>query len=149
MAEFVIRVRTPLPAADSWRRLTDWPAHGRYVPLTTMSVEPPGPSDVGTVFTARTALGPLGFDDPMEILEWQPPAGDAPGRCRLVKRGRVMLGRAEITVVPDGTGSVATWDEDIVVAHLPKVFNPAVALSSRLLFGRVMRKLLAQDAGTS
>ena len=151
MAAFVVVEDTAHSPASAWSRVTEWPAHGRYVPLTTVRVDPPGPSRAGTVFTARTGVGRIGFDDPMEIVQWQPPAGpevaggESAGRgfCRLEKRGRVMLGWAEITVEPTDTGSRVTWREDAAPAHLPTFLSPVATLSGRLLFGRVLRKLLA------
>lgn len=142
MAAFVVSHDSSLPVATAWARLTDWPAHGRYVPLTTISVEPPGPSAVGTVFTARTAVGRVGFDDPMEIVQWQPPAGELGGWCRLEKRGPVMLGWAELSVEPLGTGSRVIWREQARPARTPRLADPLSALAGRLLFGRVLRKLL-------
>ena len=82
MALFTVTQDSDLSPEQAWARLTDWPEHGRWVPLTDISVEPEGPSDVGTVFTARTHVGRVGFDDPMEIVSWSPPAagaGDARG----------------------------------------------------------------------
>ena len=156
MAAFVLVEDTAHSPAGAWQRVTEWTAHGRYVPLTTVRVDPPGPSHTGTVFTARTAVGRIGFDDPMEIVQWQPPAGpgvageestgqESAGRgfCRMEKRGRVMLGWAEITVEPTDTGSRVTWREDAAPAHLPTFLSPVATLSGRLLFGRVLRKLLA------
>ncbi len=142
MTPFVLTQDSSLSPSAAWARITDWPSHGRHVPLTTMRVDPPGPSAVGTVFTARTALGPIGFDDPMEIVEWQPPADGAPGRCRLEKRGRVMLGWAEITVSEHRGGSRTTWTEAVRPRGLPRFADRLAALSGRLLFGRVLRKLL-------
>lgn len=132
-----------LPPERAWDRVTDWQQHGRYVPLTTMTV-PAGARDgaAGTVFVARTAVGRFGFDDPMEIVEWQPPTAGTPGRCRIEKRGRVMLGWAELTVEPRGTGSRVTWREEAVPARLPSFARPLATVSGRLLFGRVLRKLL-------
>ncbi len=68
------RVERTVPAApeEVWRRLTDWPAHGRRVPLTRTRVLTPGPNGVGTRFTARTGIGRLSFDDPMEVVRWEP-----------------------------------------------------------------------------
>ena len=43
--------------------------------------------DVGATFVARTALGPLHFDDPMEVTQWRPPTDDEPGVCTIAKRG--------------------------------------------------------------
>src|SRR5258708_29242872 len=51
---------------ESWRRLTDWPRHAAVVPLTRVTVRTPPPTGEGTVFVARSGVGPLVFDDPME-----------------------------------------------------------------------------------
>ncbi len=142
MAPFTVSVDSPLRPQEAWHRLTDWPQHARYVPLTTIVVSPPGPSAVGTVFTARTGLGRAGFDDPMEIVEWQPPGDDGRGRCRLEKRGRVVLGWAELTVEPRGSGSRTTWREQAKPARLPAFADRAATAAGRRLFGRVLRKLL-------
>ncbi|SHG76507.1 Polyketide cyclase / dehydrase and lipid transport [Jatrophihabitans endophyticus] len=145
MRTFVLTQDSPHAPAEAWRRITDWPAHGRWVPLTTIAVTTPAPDGegVGTVFTARTAVGPLGFDDPMEVVAWRPPSGTTPGRCRLEKRGRVMLGWAEITVEPHRDGSRTTWTEAARPRGLPRVADRLAAVTGRLLFGRVLRRLLA------
>lgn len=143
MAEFAVTAESPLAPQQAWDKLTDWTRHGRYVPLTRMRVSTPPPNGVGTVFVARTALGRLGFDDPMEIVQWQPPGAGSGGHCRIEKRGRAMLGWAELSVVPSGRGSRATWREDATPNHLPRVLHPVVALIAKLLFGRVVRRLLA------
>jgi Polyketide cyclase / dehydrase and lipid transport len=135
---FTVSVDSPLSPAAAWSRLVDWPAHGRYVPLTRITVSPPGGSGPGTVFVARTALGRFGFDDPMEIVNWDPPRF-----CRIEKRGAVMLGWAELSVAPLGTGSRSTWREDAVPAKLPRFASGLSTVSGRLVFGRVLRRLLA------
>lgn len=145
MAAFVSRQDSPLSPSQAWERLTAWPNHAKYVPFTSIAVTPAGPTEVGTVFVARTHLGPLSFDDPMEIVEWSPPADRRPGHCRLLKHGTVMLGWAELSVEPLGTGSRATWTEEITVARMPKWMDPASRLTSRLLFTRVLRRLLLDD----
>lgn len=144
MAAFVVARDSPRPVDETWQRLTDWPRHGRYVPLTTVTVTPaPGGGDgVGTVFTAHTGIGRFRVDDPMQIVEWRPPAGGVPGRCRLEKRGTPMRGWAELIVEPHHGGSRATWREDIRVGRLPRFTDPATRLSSRLLFGWVLRRLI-------
>lgn len=142
MALFTVEQRTSLSAPAAWERITDWRAHAPYIPLTKMRLATPPPPGVGTTFVARTGVGRLGFDDPMEVTEWEPPTDTSSGRCHLVKRGSVMTGWAEITVRPTAGGSVLTWTEDIAVWKTPKLFDPVVAASSRLLFGRVGRKLL-------
>src|SRR5436309_1256575 len=104
MALFTVSQDTDLSPEQAWSRLVDWPAHGRHVPLTSVRVTTPAAEGVGTVFVARTGLGPAGFDDVMEVTQWRPPAGGQPGKCRIEKRGKVMLGWAEFTVAPRGAG---------------------------------------------
>jgi hypothetical protein len=142
MAPFVVTRDTPLSPETAWERIVDWARHARYVPLTTIEVTTPPPNGLHTVFNARTSLGPFGFDDPMEVTEWQPPLDGSGGRCRLVKRGPVMVGWAELSVDPRGTGARATWREEAMPARAPRVTAGAFAVSGRLLFGRVLRGLL-------
>lgn len=76
MARIEIVREVPLSPAEAWLRVTDWPAHGRFVPLTKVTRTPDG-------FVARTGVGRLGFDDPMDVTTWHEPSF-----CRLEKRGR-------------------------------------------------------------
>ncbi len=142
MSEFVVTHETSRSPDEAWARLTDWPQHARHVPLTAIKVTTARRDGIGTVFVARTGIGRLGFDDPMEITAWQAPGAGGTGRCRLVKRGRVVTGWAQLSVEPTATGARATWQEDIRVTGLPKLADSATALTSRLLFGRVLRRLL-------
>jgi hypothetical protein len=143
MALFTVGLDTGRSPAEAWQRLVDWPEHGRYVPLTAVRVATPPPEGLGTVFVARTGVGRFGFDDPMEITEWQPPAPGRPGRCRVEKRGRVLSGWAVLTVTPRETGARVSWQEEIRVARLPGLADPLIVASSRIVFGRVLRRLLA------
>lgn len=146
MAPFVVTHDTALSPEAAWERIVDWAGHARYVPLTAIEVTTPPPAGLGTIFSARTGVGRFGFDDPMEVVEWSPPGNGSPdGRCRLEKRGRVMTGWAELTVEARGTGSRATWREDAKPARLPAFTDGASAAFGRLLFGRVLRRLLDYD----
>lgn len=144
MALFRITRPSDLPAAEAWRRLTRWERHADLVPLTRIEVETPPPTGVGTRFTARTGAGPLRFDDPMEVVRWQPPDGGAAGLCRLEKRGRVVTGWAEIAVRPRGSGCEVEWREEIRVRLVPSAADPVTALSGRLVFGRALHGLLSR-----
>ncbi|MGP3968952.1 SRPBCC family protein [Streptomyces sp. 6N223] len=149
MAVFRVARSSSLPAAEAWRRLTDWPRHGAHVPLTRVTVEPPGPTRPGTLIVARTGLGRFAFDDPMEVVRWAPPTENAPGLCRLVKRGRVIAGWAEIEVRPrDGRCQVA-WREEIRLRRPPRLLDAPAAWSGRLVFGRLVRALLGDGARLS
>jgi hypothetical protein len=88
MATFEVVRRSGLSVDEAWTRLTDWQRHGHAMPLTKVSVTEPSEA-VGTTFVARTGIGPVGFDDPMEVTHWQPPTESTIGVCRIVKHGRV------------------------------------------------------------
>ncbi|MEU5083228.1 MULTISPECIES: SRPBCC family protein [Streptomyces] len=133
----------PLPPDEAWRRLTEWPRHAGAVPLTRIRVLTPPPTRAGTRFVARSGLGPFAVDDVMEVTLWRPPTGNTGGLCRLEKRGRVVLGWAEIEVRPGPGGrSRVVWREELRVALLPRVFDGALERASRLLFGRAADRLL-------
>lgn len=85
----LIRVERTVPLApeEVWLRLTDWPAHGRQVPLTRTRVLTAGPNGAGTRFTARTGIGRLSFDDPMEVVHWEPPRPAGPASSGWRSRG--------------------------------------------------------------
>ncbi|KES08578.1 hypothetical protein BU52_00600 [Streptomyces toyocaensis] len=145
MATFQLQRTVPLPLDEAWRRLTTWPRHGDVVPLTRITVTTPPPAGEGTAFVARTGLGPLSFDDPMEVTVWRPPAGDSPGLCRLEKRGRAVRGWAEIEVRPGPGGRARViWREEVRVRAVPAVFDAALARAGRLMFGRAVNRLLRQ-----
>jgi hypothetical protein len=143
----VTRLNTP--ADQVWALVTDWPAHGRWIPLTRVHIDPDSPvrTGQGTRFTGRTALGPIGFDDPMTVTEWRPPAAGGAGRCRVVKRGRWLTGWAEIEVRPDGAGCRLSWLEDVRPRWTPRTADPVVARMGKLLFDRVLRRLARELSG--
>ncbi|MEU6658313.1 SRPBCC family protein [Streptomyces sp. NPDC046821] len=142
MALIRITRESPLPAAEAWRRLTDWQRHGDVVPLTRVRVTTPPPTGEGTVFVPRTGVGRLAFDDPMEVVTWAPPYADTPGHCRLEKRGTFITGWAEIEVTPHGPGSRITWHEEIHVRRLPRRCDPLLARAGHLMFSRAVNGLL-------
>ncbi|MEV0218805.1 SRPBCC family protein [Streptomyces sp. NPDC050704] len=150
MALFLVRRESPLAPAEAWRRVTAWQRHAEVVPLTRVSVltEPPTGTGAGTVFVARSGLGPLAFDDVMEVVVWRPPPphGEGPGMCRLVKRGTFVTGWAEIEVHPAAdtgdTGSRVVWREELAVRLVPRALDPLVRWAARWMFGRALDRLL-------
>ncbi|MFF8380213.1 SRPBCC family protein [Streptomyces sp. NPDC015661] len=145
MTLFRLERTVPLAPEEVWHRLTDWPAHGRQVPLTRTTVLTPGPNGTGTRFTARTGIGPLSFDDPMEVVRWEPPTADRPGVCRLEKYGRVVRGWAQMEVTGTrarGGGSRVVWTEDLSVRGVPRAFDGLLAGAGRAIFGRALNALL-------
>lgn len=141
----VIRIvhRTSAPAPEAWSRLTDWQRHGAQVPLTRTIIETEPPTHVGTVFTARTGVAGITFDDRMEVTVWRPPAGSSAGLARLEKRGRTVTGWAEIEIRPLSVGgSEVHWREELHLRGFPRLLDPLVAAAGRLLFGRAVVRLL-------
>lgn len=120
---------------EAWNRLTDWRRHAVFVPLTSIRV-------TSTGFVARTGVGPLGFDDPMEIV-----AFEAPSFCRLEKRGRIVTGWAELSVTPLGDLTRVVWREHLHVTGMPGFADGLTIALSRKLFSRVIDGLLAAAAG--
>ncbi|WP_086747173.1 SRPBCC family protein [Streptomyces europaeiscabiei] len=150
MVLFLLERLPRLPADRAWQRLTDWPRHAEVVPLTHITVRTRHPTGEGTVFVARSGIGPLAFDDPMEVTVWQPPEGRAGGKCRLVKHGSFVTGWAEIEVHPYGDGvSRVVWREDLRVRGLPGLFDRPLGGLARRMFGRAMDGLLATDGRRS
>ncbi|MEE1783116.1 SRPBCC family protein [Streptomyces sp. SP17BM10] len=145
MARFVLTRRCPLPPDECWARLTAWPRHGDRVPFTRVRAVRGSGREAGDVVLARTSLGPLHFDDPMEIVALGAPGDGRPGTCRLEKRGRVVRGHAELRVRAVGAGSEAVWAEELRIAGLPRLLDPLVAAAARVVFGRVLDHLLAAD----
>jgi hypothetical protein len=129
LIEIVREVR--LAPEDAWARLTAWERHGDVVPLTRITRTDRG-------FDAFTGIGRFGFHDPMDVVEWREPMF-----CRLEKRGRVVMGWAELSVEPVASGSRVTWREDIHVKGTPRLADGLTRVSSRALFTRVIDRLLA------
>ncbi len=119
------------PPQESWNRLTAWERHGQFVPLTTIALTSRG-------FDAFTGVGPIGFHDPMDVVERRDPSF-----CRLEKRGRLVTGWAELEVEPHGVGSRVTWREDIHVKGTPRFLDGLTRAASTALFSRVVDGLLA------
>lgn len=120
----------PLTAAEAWRRLVDWPGHGRWVPLTRIDVNPGDPDR----FVAWSGIGPLQLEDRMHALEQR--YADGHGFCRVAKLGPVLVGEATFTVSPGiepGT-TLVQWHEDVSVPRLPGFLAGIVGFMSGRLF---------------
>ena len=147
MAHFTIRIDTPLPAAEAWARVLDLRAHGEVIPFTHVTSESPYAAGLapGSRFLARTAWGPIGFDDPMIVDEITQPAGDQPGVARIRKEGKVIRGWIELTVEPLGPlASSVEWVQDLFVRGVPRALDQVTAAVGRAAYGMALRRLLAR-----
>lgn len=144
MAAFTLRAVSSRPAGETFDHLVDWDAHSAAIPLTTLRHA--GAPARGQEFVARTGWGRWGFDDPMRVELFRPPAGDAegalPGLVEIAKTGRVVGGRVRWTVTPTDGGSVVEWQQELTVPWLPRLADPVVGLVGRLAYRAGLRRLL-------
>ncbi len=141
MPELSATVVVAAPAAGLWALVTDWPRQSAWGPATTVRVTRGRGDQVGDRLVARTALGPLGFDDPMEITRWEPPH-----RCDVRHLGRVVRGSGVFRVeAVDGAHARFTWVEQVdvpfgVVGRLGfRLLAPAVEAGLRFGLRRLAR----------
>ena len=149
---FSATISIDAPTTAVWATATDWEAHSRWVPLTRVSVTHDA-GGLGTRFVGRTALGSIGFDDPMTVTYWQPPADAGhSGSCTVTKTGRLLTGTAGFTVTPVGEQRCSlTWFEDVDARPrwLTAPFGRLIApLASRGL-AQTLRKLAADARAVS
>lgn len=136
---FTVSETSPEPLEAVWARVSDLVGHAAGVPLQSVTSDP-GEPGVGWRFTPRTSVGPVGFDDPMEVSVWDPPR-----RLRVEKVGRVLAGWADIslTSLPEG-GTRVTWQEEVVPAHtgIARRTRPLFDAAGRIVFRRALRQML-------
>jgi len=117
-----------------WDLVVDWPRQREWI----LGTRTEGGHGVGATLVGRTGIGPVGFADPMEITEWQPPT-----RCAVRHLGKVVRGSGVFEVLPrprlDGTE--LRWTEQI---ELPVPLPPMIArLVAATLVGPAARLGLA------
>jgi carbon monoxide dehydrogenase subunit G len=92
MTRINIQLELPHGIERVWDRLTDWKSHSAWIPNTVVTITKQT-NGVGTQFVGITHIGPLRFDDPMTVSEFQTPkAGRA--SCTIVTTGSVIGGTA-------------------------------------------------------
>ncbi|MDN5795028.1 MAG: hypothetical protein L0H79_04675 [Intrasporangium sp.] len=145
MAHFNVTRSAPVSAAQAWERVLDLRAHGEVIPFTT--VRAAAGLTRGSRFVARTAVGRVGFDDPMVVEAFRPPLADVPGFARIRKEGRVIRGRIDLVITcpsaQAGCSSV-TWIQEISVYGVPRLLDPIVAAGARAAYGWGLGRLLTR-----
>jgi uncharacterized protein YndB with AHSA1/START domain len=99
VAELALAVDVDAPPEVVFDALTDWTSQGEWMAGTSVRVTDGDGHSVGSRILARTAAGPVGFDDPMEITGW-----DRPRRVQVHHLGRVVRGDGafEVEALADG-----------------------------------------------
>jgi hypothetical protein len=144
MARFEVTIDSTLPAPEAWRRVLHLRRHGDVIPLTTLrgdALDAAGLHE-GSRFVARTGLGPLAFDDEMELETYAPPTGHRPGTAVIRKLGDPIHGVIELHVLPSPSGCSVSWRQRIEVAGVPRPLDPVVSRVARAAYGRTLRELL-------
>jgi hypothetical protein len=107
MAELVLTVDVAAPPEVTFAAATDWPRQGEWMLGTRVWATRGDGVGVGARITAFTGARGIGFTDPMEIVEWQPPR-----RCVVRHLGRVVRGAGAFEVEPrPGGASRLVWSE--------------------------------------
>ncbi len=127
-----------------WDELIDWPAHGAWIPATTIEADPGEPSDptaVGYTFTAWSGFRPVALKDRMRVTRCDWDEADQVGVCDVEKLGPVLGGTAGFTVRADGSRSVLEWREDVTVPYFPGLLSPVGAFFGKIGFSLALRSL--------
>lgn len=137
-----IDIPTQLSVERAWRTLTDWQAHGQWIPLTKMIILKQGAQPgLGDKFIGRTGIGPLAFDDVMTVTQFQAPGQR--GFCEVTKSGRLVKGSASFEVAATPSGTVVTWVEDIPLPALAdRLFGWALKVVGAAVFRSALNKAL-------
>jgi hypothetical protein len=138
--ELVVPVDIDAPAATVWDVVTDWSAQGEWILGTRVTVQgTDGARRLGGRFVAFTGVGPVGFTDPMEVVEWDPPR-----RCVVAHLGRVVRGDGVFEVTELGPArSRFLWTErlELPLGALGRVGWPLVRPAFRLGVEQSLRRL--------
>lgn len=152
MATFTIERAVGVPPRQVWEIITDWAGYARWMPLTTMRLDP-GPTRVDWSFAGQTGVGRLRLHDEMLITGWAPPADAGPGAFRLVKVGRLLAGWAEVSVLPiaGGEQTQLVWCENILVRpiFLGRLLAPLTDRVNRALFAKVVDAMATEAVRAS
>ncbi|MDQ3627805.1 MAG: SRPBCC family protein [Actinomycetota bacterium] len=137
-AEHSVSIWIDAPPQQVWDVVTHWEGQGEWMPMTRIWRTGGRANEVGEQFTARTGLGPLGFDDTITVRRMEPPH-----LCEVAHTGRVVRGRGEFRCVPQRSGTRFTWWEQVAVpgGPLAPVLWTLARLPLRIVFGIAMRRL--------
>jgi Polyketide cyclase / dehydrase and lipid transport len=134
---FEVDVEIPLTSQEAWNRLTDWPSHGKWIPLTRIDVDRADPKK----FVAYSGIRPLVLEDRMHQLTEQ--FDGTSGDSTVAKLGPILVGEARFAVRPgpSPTSCVVSWREDVAVKWLPRFLTAPVAFAAKQAFASSIKKM--------
>lgn len=152
MGTFALERIVAVQPRQMWDIITDWAGYARWMPLTTMRLDP-GPTGIGWSFAGLTGVGRVRLRDVMRITDWTPPSETGSGAFRLVKIGRPLAGWAEVSVRPiaGGAQTQLLWRENIVVRPvlLGRLLAPLTDRVNKALFAKVIDEMVAEAVHAS
>ena len=129
MARYVTRVKTPLAAAAAFDYVADLTNFAEWDPGVQRSVQVAGAgSELGAAYDVTVAAVPRDLTLRYEVVEFDPPR-----TCLVVARSAMFTSTDRISVVPDGDGSMVTYDAELALNGPLGLFDPVL----RLAFGRI------------
>ena len=144
LRHFDLRIESPLPAREAWARILDLRAHDRLIPFTriTQGLASADELHAGHLFTACTMVGRVGFNDVMVVESISPPSDGTPGRARIAKTGRLVLGSIDVTVSAHDGGSTVRWEQDFGVGRFGRPVGWVAGLVAPRLYRTMLKRLL-------
>lgn len=106
------------PIAETWAVVADIPLQPEWMrEMKQVRLLTPGPVGVGTRGEAAVRIFGIGVTDPVEVVEFDPPARFA------IRHEGLFSGCGLITLEPgaDGTTTIVRWDETLVPPLLPEI----------------------------
>ena len=129
MARYVTRVKTPLAASAAFDYVADLTNFAEWDPGVGRSVQVEGDgAGLGAAYDVTVAAVPRDLTLRYEVVEHDPPR-----TCLVVARSAVFTSTDRISVVPDGDGSIVTYDAELTLNGPLGLFDPVL----RLAFGRI------------
>ena len=128
-------IELPVPRAEAWSVLTDWERQADWMlDADRVDVRSGRREGVGVRLVARTrVLGVLAFDEPIEVIAWEPPT-------RLeIRHGSVVVGIGVWTLDATEGGTTFGWSEDV------RLRVPLVGGLAARLYRPVLRWLMGRS----
>jgi carbon monoxide dehydrogenase subunit G len=145
--KITLEIPTQLTVEQAWSKLTNWRAHGEWIPLTKMIIRNEGDQPgLGDKFIGRTGIWPLSFDDVMTVTKFESPTAQSPfGFCEVAKSGRLIKGSASFLVKAADSGTVVVWVEDIPLPRLvERLFSGLLTAVGSAVFRMALGKALGR-----
>ena len=143
--ELTVPMDVNAPAEAVWHAVTDWVGQSEWMLGTRVSVTSPGDGrELGATLSAFSGVGPVGFTDTMEIVEWTVSEGAGPKRCTVRHTGKVVKGDGVFEVVelgPERTRFLWTELLDLPLGPLGRLGWPIIRPAFRFGVERSLRKM--------